>query len=135
MKLDRPLESTRVRLDIARALVDQRPTVAAAEARSALRSFERIGATTYADEAASLLRSMGERVSTPGTGDVGILTRREEEVLRLVGLGLSNPEIAERLFISRKTAAHHVSNILTKLGMRNRSELVAYATRTGAARQ
>lgn len=130
-KLDRPLEAARVRLDLARALVEDKPTVAAAEARSALRSFERIGATTSANEAASLLRSLGQRV-TPGARDVGVLTRREEEVLRLVGLGLSNPEIAERLFISRKTASNHVSKILMKLGMRNRSELVAYATHTSA---
>ena len=50
-------------------------------------------------------------------------------MLALVALGLPNPEIAQRLFISRKTASNHVSSILLKLGMRNRAELVAYAAK------
>ena len=61
-----------------------------------------------------------------------MLTRREAEVLDLIQHGLSNPEIAERLYISRKTVEHHVGNILAKLGLRSRVEAVAFAERRSA---
>jgi ATP/maltotriose-dependent transcriptional regulator MalT len=128
-RLDLPLETARVRLELAAALAKRQPEIAVAEAGSALTIFEQLGAAADADAAASLLRSLGKPGRT-GPKHVGVLTKREQEVLRLVGLGLSNPEIAQRLFISRKTAAHHVSNLLAKLGLRNRAEAVAYAARS-----
>lgn len=126
-------ETGRTRLELARAIADRQPAAAAADARSALRLFERIGATAYADRAAALLRSLGERVRRDGQRAAGALTQREREVLDLVASGLSNPEIAARLFISRKTASHHVSNLLMKVGARNRAELAAYAIRAGSS--
>ena len=57
------------------------------------------------------------------------MSKREIEVLRLLGHGLTNAEIAERLYISTKTAGNHVSNILLKLNLRNRPEAAAYAQR------
>jgi DNA-binding NarL/FixJ family response regulator len=127
--LDLPLESARVRFELAGAFVRLRPELAIAEARIALTTFEQLGAAADADAAAALLRSLGAPGRT-GPRLLGALTKREQEVLGLVGLGLSNPEIAQRLFISRKTAAHHVSNLLAKLGLRNRAEAVAFVART-----
>jgi len=122
-----PLEEARTRLQLARLLAEAKPDVAIAEARAALAVFDRLGAVPDADAAAALLRSLGARGRT-GPKCVGVLSKREQEVLQLVGLGLSNPEIATRLFISRKTASHHVSNVLAKLGLRNRAEAAAYAS-------
>jgi len=59
------------------------------------------------------------------------LTQREEEVLELLAGGLSNEEIAERLVISKHTVARHRENIMRKLNLHNRSELVKYAIRKG----
>jgi len=55
------------------------------------------------------------------------LTARESEVLALMIEGLNNPDIAERLVVSRSTAKAHVSNILSKLGVSNRAEAIALA--------
>jgi DNA-binding NarL/FixJ family response regulator len=85
-----------------------------------------MGATAEADQAAAFLRELGVKGRT-GPRDAGALSRRELEVLRLITQGLSNAEIAKRLFISTKTAGNHVSNILTKLGLRSRTEAAAYA--------
>jgi len=65
----------------------------------------------------------------PAPKGAGTLTKREAEILQLLAAGLSNPEIAERLFITRKTVETHVGNLLAKLGLRNRAEAAAFVTR------
>jgi DNA-binding NarL/FixJ family response regulator len=123
-----PMELANARLQLARALVEERPEVAVAEAKAALEAFERLEAARHADAAAALLRSLGAPIRT-GPKGIGALTKREGEVLHLIGAGLSNPEIGDRLYIARKTVEHHVGSLLSKLGLRNRAEAAAYATR------
>ena len=60
-----------------------------------------------------------------------LLSEREQEVLRIVGQGLTNAEIAERLFVSEATVKSHVSHILTKLDARDRAQAVAIAYEAG----
>jgi DNA-binding NarL/FixJ family response regulator len=122
-----PMELAITRLELARAQAHA-PAVAVAAAKAALEAFERLNATRHADVAGALLRSLGAPIRT-GPKGVGALTKREAEVLQLIGAGLSNVEIGERLFITRKTVEHHVGNLLAKLGLRNRAQAAAYATR------
>ena len=126
--LQLPLEAARAQHELARALAEEAPEAAIAEARLALRAFERIGATADADATAALLRRLGA-VGRGYPRHFGALTKRETEVLALLAQGCSNEEIARRLVISRRTAEHHVAHILSKLGLRSRAEAAAYAVR------
>ncbi len=126
-RLGLPLETARTHLLLARLLLD-RPA-ATREARAALEAFERLGAGADADAAAAFLRSLGVKAARTGPRGVGVLTKREQEVLGLLAQGLSNQELAERLFLTRKTVEHHVRSVLRKLGLRSRAEAAAYAVR------
>jgi DNA-binding CsgD family transcriptional regulator len=123
-----PVELARVRLELARAQAASHPTVAVAEASAALVTFRGAAAGRLADEAAALLRSLGAAPGPPGRGHE-VLTRREAEVIELLGHGLTNTAIGDRLFISPKTVEHHVGRILAKLGLRTRTEAAAYTVR------
>jgi DNA-binding NarL/FixJ family response regulator len=129
-----PLEAGTARLALAWAVASAEPDTARDEARTALASFRELGASRAMDAAAAVLRELGEsHGGRPRT--VGELTAREDEVLGLVALGMSNAGIARTLVISEKTAGHHVSRILTKLGVRNRAEAAVYAVHSGSSRR
>jgi DNA-binding CsgD family transcriptional regulator len=121
-------EEARARLELAHALAERNPKLAIAEARTALERFQQLAAARDADEAANLLRRLGTSARR-WPKNPGALTKRETEVLTLLAEGLSNEQIAGRLFISPRTAEHHVSNILAKLGLTNRAAATAYAVR------
>ena len=125
-----PYRAAQTRLLIAQVLGKVNREVAGAEARAALTVFEDLGAERDADNAAALLRELGVRAARTGPKNVGRLTKREQDVLALLGEGLSNPGIAARLFLSRKTVEHHVASILSKLGLRGRAEAAAFAARS-----
>ena len=104
--------------------------------RQALAVFERLGAHPAAAGAARRLRDLGARAVPRGPraatrAHPAGLTRRQSQVLALLATGMSNRAIAADLHISPKTAAHHVSAILAKLGVRRRGEAVAAALRQG----
>ena len=121
-----PYETAQARLELARALAGSAPALAGDEARGALAVFRALGASQAADVTAQLLRALGSGTA-PRQRVGGELTAREQQVLELVSLGASNADVAAALCISEKTAGHHVSRILAKLGVRNRTEAAAHA--------
>jgi|HubBroStandDraft_3_1064219.scaffolds.fasta_scaffold264211_2 DNA-binding CsgD family transcriptional regulator len=88
-----------------------------------------MGMEAFAERARRELRATGETVrkrTVPAAriaGATDTLTAQEAQVARLARDGLSNPEIGARLFISPRTAAYHLSNVFTKLGISSRSQL------------
>jgi DNA-binding NarL/FixJ family response regulator len=100
-----------------------------AEIGAALRSTA-AGQSTFDPEVTKRLVAGLAPAADPG-GDG--LTTRETEVLRLIAQGLSNPEIAGRLFISEATVKTHINNTFAKIGARHRAEAVRYAYRKGIA--
>ncbi|MFE2636231.1 response regulator [Streptomyces scopuliridis] len=82
-----------------------------------------------------LIAEFASRSKAPtGVAELAALTEREREVMALVGIGLSNEEIARRLVVSPLTAKTHVSRTMVKLGARDRAQLVVLAYESGLVR-
>ena len=86
---------------------------------------EQLGGRNLAAAAHQRMRALGARPWRRGRAGSDHLSQRESEVAHLLATGASNPEIAGRLFLSRKTVERHVSQILAKVGARNRTEAAA----------
>ena len=127
-RMERHLEAVITRLDLARVLELTDRGRAIDAWRRAGAEAAAIGAPNLGAVADRALRRLGVRTWRRGRGRTGVssnagLTDREQEILTLLSSGMTNPEIADRLFLSRKTVERHVSNVLAKLGVRNRAEL------------
>jgi DNA-binding NarL/FixJ family response regulator len=100
---------------------------AAAVVTEHLHVLDSMGARPAADRARRLLRRLGARPVTAQRVRLhGQLSVRETEIARLVAEGLSNPEIADRLFISQRTVTTHLQHIYQRLGVASRTGLTRY---------
>jgi NarL family two-component system response regulator LiaR len=102
--------------------------VAPAELANAIRAVARGEAALSSRPAARLLREYTQRGAQTSPA---ALTAREQEVLALIGRGLANKQIARELSIAEKTVKTHVSHVLSKLGLADRTQAALYAVRVG----
>ncbi|MEV7927618.1 MULTISPECIES: response regulator transcription factor [unclassified Kitasatospora] len=111
--------------EIARAIADVRAGAAGLSPQIQLRLLERLSGP-----AAGSAPGAGKPAGRPGELPDG-LTAREAEVLALIAEGLSNTEIAQRLFVSQATVKTHINNLFAKTAVRDRAQAVSYAFRHG----
>ncbi len=111
-------EEQRLRLEVSRLSADGEGILAC------VRAYDSMGARRAADRARRIARQLNLPVSRQ-RGRVGGLTRREHEVALLIASGRRNSEIASLLYLSERTVERHVSNVLSKLGLRTRVELAS----------
>ena len=128
------LEAARDRLVAGRALLATDPEAAIALLTAAGEQAAGCGAPRVADEARLELRRAGVRVGrggarAPGTEGLDALSPREREIAELVAQGLTNREIAGRLFLSEKTIETHLTRVFQKLGLRSRVQVAAAVVR------
>lgn len=126
------------RLDLGRVLADSDRDGSVSAFTDAAALAEQVGAKTQQRVAAQELRRLGVRawrrgVEARGAGLAG-LSSREVEIARLVAGGLTNREVAQLLRISPRTIERHMTNVLTKLGLRNRTELATFMRSAPAVR-
>jgi len=125
------LGRTRLRLELGRAHLlygewlhrESRRSDARGQLRTAHQMLAAMGAGGFAERAARELRATGERVRKLATDAAGQLTAQEAQIGRLAGEGLSNPEIAARLFMSPRTVEYHLHKVFTKLAITSRNQL------------
>jgi ATP/maltotriose-dependent transcriptional regulator MalT len=123
-----PFEAARTRVELATSLVALgRTEVAEREAAAAVDLLLDLGAAAEAERARRLLAASSRVDDSPLPG----VTRREQEVLRLLAEGLTNRQIAARLVISEHTVHRHVTNILRKLDLPSRTAAAAHVARAG----
>ena len=128
--IDAQLDIAQGHLLAGRAMSGSDPEAGATHLTEALRTAEAAGARRTADEAARELRRLGRRVGRGGTrgtpgGGVDSLSRRERDIGELVRQGLTNKQIAARLFLSEKTVESHLSRAFSKLDVTSRAALAA----------
>jgi NarL family two-component system response regulator LiaR len=101
------------------------------ELTEAIRAVHRGEARLHSDIARKLMEQIAGQSASPHEVYPEEITERESDVIRLVAQGCSNHEIADELVISEKTVKTHVSNILSKLHLKDRTQLAIYAIRAG----
>ncbi|MET8865788.1 LuxR C-terminal-related transcriptional regulator [Nonomuraea sp. NPDC004580] len=118
-------EAARTRLLYGSALRrDRRPGAARTHLHAALETFERYGARLWTEQARTELRASGEPVGPAPAAATSQLTPQQLRIARMVAEGATNKEVAEQLFLSRRTVEHHLRNVFSRLGVRSRVELV-----------